>query len=72
MDIVKGSKVLAKDEEMPDVFNSILSVIIGFGVDEAFKIIQAWSEVARSPEFTGHGWQSNVSFPMVLKSEVNL
>jgi hypothetical protein len=61
LEIIKGSKALAstKDDDIEEVFNSVLSIIIGFSPEEASKLIQAWSEVALSPEFNGTGWQSN-------------
>lgn len=62
--MVKGSQVLAKKggEELNEVFNSILSVLIAFSIEEAFKLIQEWSKVVLSDEFSGSGVQSNAGY----------
>lgn len=62
MELVKGSKALAKsNEDIEEVFNSIVSIIIGFTPEEATKLVQTFGEVTLSADFSGTGWQSNVS-----------
>jgi hypothetical protein len=59
-ELIKGSKALAKStDDIEEVLNSILSIVITFSSEEATKLIQTWSEVALSAEFSGTGWQSN-------------
>uniref|UniRef100_A0AC34G6T7 Uncharacterized protein n=1 Tax=Panagrolaimus sp. ES5 TaxID=591445 RepID=A0AC34G6T7_9BILA len=60
MELVKGSKALAKsNEDIEEVFNSIVSIIIGFTPEEATKLVQTFGEVTLSADFSGTGWQSN-------------
>jgi|UniRef100_A0AC35GSB2 translation initiation factor 3 subunit M len=70
-ELIKGSKALAKcTDDIEEVLNSILSIVITFPLEEATKLIQTWSEVALSTEFSGTGWQSNAGRIVTVFSTV--
>ena len=69
---MKGSAVLASNagEELEEVFNSILSIIIGFTQEEAFQLIQEWGSIVSSEGFKGNGWQSQAGVAVIVFSNL--
>ncbi|KAE9547344.1 hypothetical protein FO519_009443 [Halicephalobus sp. NKZ332] len=71
-EVVKGSSVLASNagDELEEVFNSILSIIIGFTQEEAFQLIQDWGNIVLSGNFKGTGWQSQAGVAVIVFSNL--